>query len=198
MGVFFLLKEKNPFVYELKLHDKFLFHIVIVTPNFLIKYANCELPHNYKAQKYNYVIKSFYETFVGKRAGWGDSCLARTRLVLPRGPLCLNCPWVTITSWLLAWISQVLSLRKPLSVMEGMATKPLCGGKGETSSWKKGFQGETGTSHNFLCGASVPWDCSQCPLPTRTHTTSPHHYLPTKRVLMTVVSQSFMKHNHKQ
>ena len=42
---FFLLKEKNPFVYELKLHDKFLFHIVIITPNFLIKYANCKLPH---------------------------------------------------------------------------------------------------------------------------------------------------------
>lgn len=44
-----------------------MFHIVIIAPNFLIKYANCELPHNYKAQQYNYVIKSFYETFVGKR-----------------------------------------------------------------------------------------------------------------------------------
>ena len=44
-GVFSSLKKKNPFVYELKLHDKFLFHIVIITPNFLIKYANCKLPH---------------------------------------------------------------------------------------------------------------------------------------------------------
>ena len=28
---------------------------------------------------------------------------------------------------------------KPLSVMEGMAMKLLCGEKGETSSWKKGI-----------------------------------------------------------
>lgn len=177
MGFFFpLLKEKNPCVYELKLHDKFLFHIVVITPNFLIKYANCELPHNYKAQKYNYVIKSFYETFVGKRAGWGGSCLARTRLVLPRGPLCLNCPWVTMTSWLLAWISRVLSLRKPLSVMEGMATKPLCGGKGETSSWKKGFCSLPGWDWNkpqlslwrFSTMGLFP-----VPPPPHTHTTSP-------------------------
>lgn len=60
-------------------------------------------------------------------------------MVLPMGPLCLNYPWVTITNWLLACISQILSLRKPLSVMEGMATKLLCGEKGETSSWKKGI-----------------------------------------------------------
>lgn len=117
-----------------------------------------------------------------KRAGWGDICLARTKVVLPRGPLCLNCQWVTITTWLHAWVSQVLSLRKPFSVTEGMAKKPLHGSKGGGNSlWTKGILlssrlrlEQAKTFHVVLQYLKiVP---NPFPDPLKTHATSPTIY----------------------
>lgn len=44
------------FVSELKLQDGILLNVVILTPHFLIKHANCELPH--LIAKHRWIIMS--------------------------------------------------------------------------------------------------------------------------------------------
>lgn len=146
-------------------------------------------------QKYNYVIKSFYETFVGKR--WlRRQLLHKTRSGTPQGPLRLNCPWVTIITWLHAPVLLFISLRKAPSATKDMMTEAVGGGRGTslrtkgillTSSlrleWAKTFHGGFPYRSLFL----IPTPLSSPSLST--------HW---KQVPRTLVSLPFIKQNCKQ